>query len=316
MQGELEKAIGRLFGDIRRLKVIAAGRTDAGVHAAGQVCHVDTPENLSVDTIEKGLHALLPDDIQVWRIRRVHNHFHARYWAKEREYVYRVLKQPDVFLSRHGWRPETPFDPARAAELTDVFLGRYNFKPFSTKMDKGDDPVCEVREVNWIETPEGWLFHVRADRFLRRMVRTLVSTLLHMAAGKLDPEQVREAIVSGLMTKEAWERYKRLNPLPHGPREPEIPGGMAESMEAGEIYTYEEAPPDSPLAKASGDMEPDTTPERIQSEDDLGLANKTKKLPRPVAPPAPPEGLALVRVRYDIDDEFDRHPFLTWRTDS
>ncbi len=323
VQGELEKTIGQLFGNVRRLRVIVAGRTDAGVHAAGQVCHVDTPENLEVEEIEKGLRALLPGDVQIWRVRRTFNHFHARYWARERVYVYRILKKPDVFLQRFGWCPEMKFDPARAAELTDVFLGRYNFKPFTTKLHKGDDPICEVKEVNFIETPDCWLFQVRADRFLRRMVRALVSTLVYMAAEKLDPDEVREVITSGIMTKEAWERYKREHPLiqyknedkPDTNSEGEA-GTTVSGVSSTDIIKSDYEPAGGQARYIPEENEDNTGQKSIHGDNLIEVANNNKGLSRPVAPPAPPQGLALVRVRYDIDDEFDTHSFSTWRIPS
>ncbi len=230
VQETLEKALSRLFAE-DSLRVIAAGRTDAGVHAVGQVVHFDPPAEREERTILRALNSLLPDDIHVWRVRGVSDQFHARYSAHERVYGYRIFSRTDLFGHRYGWFPKLDFDPSLAEDIARDFVGRHNYRAFSTRPDSETDPLCEVREIAFEAMPGGWLLRISADRFLRRMVRTVVGTVVEAAAGKFDR------------------------------------GEIGRLLEAGE-----------------------------------GRA----------AAPAPPQGLALLRVRYETDDDFDRPGSSPW----
>ncbi|MFH0882623.1 MAG: tRNA pseudouridine(38-40) synthase TruA [bacterium] len=232
VQGALEKTLTSFYGG-REVRLTGAGRTDTGVHAVGQVAHADVPEDRNERIFLKGVNALLPPGIRVWRARQVEESFHARYQAYERIYGYRLLDEPGVFGRLNGWCVPFGWDSERAQKASSLLMGMHDFTVLSTKPDPVDDPVCEMRSIEWIRQEDGWLVRITADRFLRRLVRTIVGTLVEMGAERLSFENVRELIETG--------------------------------------------------------------------------TGRT-------GVPAPPEGLALLRVRYPTDDEGDRPGLSPWGT--
>ncbi len=189
IQGKLQEVLSKLHNG-QDIKLIAAGRTDTGVHAIGQVAHFDAPPTRDAVEIRNAINALVGDDIRVWRVRQVPDDFHARFSARERIYGYRILLNRDVFRRHYGWRPSFQFDPERVSNLSEHLLGKHNFRSFSTKPDPDDDPVCNVRRIRLVRSAGGWLFLIAADRFLRRMVRTIVGTLLEAAAGRFKEDEL------------------------------------------------------------------------------------------------------------------------------
>ncbi len=197
VQGVLEGALARFY-DVPEVRVIAAGRTDTGVHAVGQVAHFDAPSSRDLADLVRAMGALLPEDVRVWRARGVEADFHARYNARERVYAYRILDRPDLFRRGVAWWPHIPFDPDRAAELAGRLTGRRDWRAFSTRPDPDEETVCDLRRVEWRQAADGgWVVHFVADRFLRRMVRTLVGTLIDAAAGRLGEDELEELLASG-----------------------------------------------------------------------------------------------------------------------
>ncbi len=196
VQGALEAALTSFYGG-REVHVVGAGRTDAGVHAVGQVAHLDVPEQREAQIVLKGVNALLPKGIRVWRVRRVEDRFHARYHAHERIYGYRLLDEPGVFGWPIGWFVPFEWKPDRAREASSLLLGKRDFTALSTKPDPSDDPVCELRSIEWTRQEEGWLVRITADRFLRRLVRTIIGTLVEISAGRLSAEGVQELLAGG-----------------------------------------------------------------------------------------------------------------------
>ncbi|MBS1262089.1 MAG: tRNA pseudouridine synthase A [Calditrichaeota bacterium] len=195
VQGELARALASFYGG-RELRVIAAGRTDAGVHATGQVVHFDPPVKREPDVIARGLNSLLPADIRVWRARVTDERFHARYCARGRRYAYRLLRRGDLFLRRYGHVAPAGFDPHAAEPVARELLGRHDFRTFATKPDPRERTTCELRAIRWREDEHGWVCYVEADRFVRRMVRALISVLIAGARGEFGSDQVRAAFAN------------------------------------------------------------------------------------------------------------------------
>jgi tRNA pseudouridine38-40 synthase len=193
VQGELERSLGKFYGgaDIR---TYAAGRTDAGVHAVMQVVHFEPPVERENTVIIKGLNALLPDDIQIWEAREVEDDFHARFSARGRLYAYRLLKSDNLFFRRYGWIVDPSFSIHAAEEVSAVFLGKHDFRAFSTQPDLEESTVCDVRYINWHEDVNGWIMEIEADRFIRRLVRTLTGSVVSLVTGKVDPVSIRAAL--------------------------------------------------------------------------------------------------------------------------
>ena len=191
VQGELEAALAPLSGG-SRVRVDAAGRTDTGVHAAGQVIAFTYRGTLGVAELGRALDALLPGDVAVRDLRRVPAGFHPRFAARYREYRYTVWNGPRSPLrERHALGVRAPLDTAAMASAGSVFIGRHDFSAFGG----GDRPP--VRTVHMVRVrKEGRLvtIDVRADSFLRGQVRRMVAGLLEIGAGKIDEAALRAAL--------------------------------------------------------------------------------------------------------------------------
>lgn len=193
IQEELERVLVQLTGAPTR--VLAAGRTDAGVHAAGQVIAFDTAWRHALADLQRGMNALLPEQIAVLEIAETTADFHPRYAAVERVYRYTIYRAPvrSPLVSRtslHVGRPLAVDAMQRAAQ---ALVGRHDFSAFGSPPGRGT-AVRDVFSAHWRE--EGcWLsFEIAANAFLYRMVRMVVGTLLRVGEGALTPEAFAEIL--------------------------------------------------------------------------------------------------------------------------
>ncbi len=191
VQGELEAALATLNRG-ERIVVDGAGRTDAGVHASGQVIAFTWSGRLDGPSLQRALNALLPVDVAVCDVDRMPDGFHPRYAARYREYRYTVWNGPRSPLrERHALGVRAPLDIATMASAASVFEGRHDFSAFGG----GDRPP--VRTVYAVRVQaEGHLvtIDVRGDSFLRGQVRRMVACLLEVGHGTLDTEGLRSAL--------------------------------------------------------------------------------------------------------------------------
>ncbi|MFI5839869.1 tRNA pseudouridine(38-40) synthase TruA [Catenuloplanes sp. NPDC051500] len=190
--GELLAALGRLFGDVP-FGMVVAGRTDAGVHATGQVCHVDLPASWSdvQSTLLRRLAGVLPGDVRVHAATEVPDSFDARFSATFRRYHYRVTDavhgaEP---LRRHdtlAW--PRPLDPALLNAAAAGLLGEHDFAAFCRRKEHATT-VRAINRLEWGRDLDGVLFAtVQADAFCQAMVRSLVGAMLHVGDGRRPAE--------------------------------------------------------------------------------------------------------------------------------
>jgi tRNA pseudouridine38-40 synthase len=193
VQGELEAALARVT-DGERHAVDGAGRTDAGVHASGQVIAFTYRGRLSAAELGRALGAILPPDVAIRDVRRVRSGFHPRYAARYREYRYTVWNGPRSPLrERQALGVRVPLDTAAMARAGSVLEGRHDFRAF------GADDRTTVRTVHSVRvrrTGSLVTIDVRADAFLRGMVRRIVAVLLEVGRGKMDEAAVAAALVA------------------------------------------------------------------------------------------------------------------------
>ncbi len=193
VQGELEAALSRLSGGIRR-RVDAAGRTDAGVHASGQVIAFTDAGRLPAEELERALNALLPVDVAIRDLRRVSAGFHPRHAARYREYRYTVWNGPRSPLrERMALGVRVPLDTAAMERVGSVLVGRHDFSAF------GAADRQPVRTVHWVRVRRAGslvTIDVAADAFLRGMVRRIVAVLIEAGRGKIDEQQVAAILAS------------------------------------------------------------------------------------------------------------------------
>ena len=181
IQGEIESQLQRLIQE--EVGVIGAGRTDAGVHARGQVANFHTNSPFTPDEFKHGLNALLPDDIVVHEALDVPLGFHSRYSAIERTYSYHICRTPAALLRNYCWLVEYDIriDPMRWASA--AILGEHDFGSFCKTKASVDHHLCTVSNANWILDGTDLTFTIRANRFLHGMVRALVGTIIDVGRG-------------------------------------------------------------------------------------------------------------------------------------
>jgi tRNA pseudouridine38-40 synthase len=182
VQGELERVLSQVCDEA--VRVTGAGRTDAGVHASGQVIDFRTASALDGATIGRGVNALLPEDIAVSAVEPAAEHFHARFSATGRTYEYRIRHGPerDPLERRRELHIAGPLDVAAMNDASARLIGRKDFSSFAA----GPGGVRSVKHAEWCEQGPGLRFEITADAFLRGMVRAIVGTLLWVGRGKID----------------------------------------------------------------------------------------------------------------------------------
>ena len=194
VQGVLEDALRRLGNGVEQ-RVDGAGRTDAGVHAEGQVIAFSYDGRLTATELGRALDALLPGDVAIRDLRRTTATFQPRYAARYREYRYTVWNGPRSPLrERTALGVRVPLDTAAMARAGSVFIGRHDFSAIGAT-DRS--PVRTVTSVRVRREGRLVTIDVRADAFLRGMVRRMVALLLEVGQGKMDEAAVRAALVAG-----------------------------------------------------------------------------------------------------------------------
>jgi tRNA pseudouridine38-40 synthase len=193
VQGELEAALATISGG-NRVRVVAAGRTDAGVHATGQVIAFTDPNGRPAKELARALDALLPEDVAIREVRRVQAEFNPRYAARYREYRYTVWNGPRSPLrERFALGVRDPLDIAAMERAGSVLVGRHDFSSFGVAHRQ---PVRTVHSVRIRREGPLVTIDVAADAFLGQMVRRIVAVLLEVGHGKMSEEAVAEALAS------------------------------------------------------------------------------------------------------------------------
>lgn len=185
VQSELEAALSRLAD--QTVTVIAAGRTDRGVHATGQVASALVPPKWTAAALHRALNAILPDDVWVADSREVPLEFHARYSAIARSYEYRVGTAAEAFSPferRWCWPLKESLDVSAMAAAAAQLIGCHSFRAFAKAGQPERGEFCDVSRSTWQEWRMGLVFQVTANRFLHHMVRYLVGTMVDIGRGR------------------------------------------------------------------------------------------------------------------------------------
>lgn len=194
VQETLTRALATFLRD-ETIEVTGAGRTDAGVHARLMVAHFDLRRPADTEMMADKLNRILPPDISVYRVRRVRPDAHARFDATYRTYKYYVTTRKDPFNRMYVWRMFCGLDFAKMNEAAQTLFDYTDFTSFSKLHTDVKTNNCRIMEARWERTGEDdWVFTVRADRFLRNMVRAIVGTLVEVGRGKLSVEGFRRVI--------------------------------------------------------------------------------------------------------------------------
>ncbi|MFR9789574.1 tRNA pseudouridine(38-40) synthase TruA [Streptomyces sp. MB22_4] len=204
VQGEIEDALRTVTRSKETYELTVAGRTDAGVHARGQVAHVDLPVELWAEHREKLLKRLagrLPKDVRIWRAAEAPEGFNARFSAIWRRYAYRVTDNPggvDPLLRGHVLWHDWPLDVDAMNEAARALLGEHDFAAYCKKRE-GATTIRTLQDLSLVRGADGVITAtVRADAFCHNMVRSLIGALLFVGDGHRGPEWPGKVLAAGV----------------------------------------------------------------------------------------------------------------------
>lgn len=196
VQAEIERAIRVVTKE--KVDLIGAGRTDAGVHALGQVANFKTESRIATPGIPRAFNSQLPDAIRIQDAEDVDDAFHARFSATGRTYRYAILNRaaPSAILRFHAYHVAEALDLDAVSQALSAVRGTHSFTAFRGVGSGERTTVCNLRRADVAHSADMIIFTFEADRFLRHMVRLIVGTLLRVGHGKLAPEAVGEILGS------------------------------------------------------------------------------------------------------------------------
>lgn len=195
VQEELERAVSKITTE--EVNVIGSGRTDAGVHALGQVANFKTNSRIKPGNLLKGMNSLLPESITVKNIEEVNLKFNARYDQKLKTYKYTIWNSPirTSLNFKFCHHLAVPLNIKKIRSGSKFLLGEHNFSSFESKSNKGKNSVRELKVIK-IDTDEDYInISITGTGFLYNMVRAIVGTLIEVGRGKLEPAEVKHILL-------------------------------------------------------------------------------------------------------------------------
>lgn len=189
----VQQCLEEAFGKVLRAEVpvTGAGRTDAGVNARRMVAHVDLPDGCDTAALLRSVNAIVGRDVAVSAMRRVPDDAHARFDATERCYRYFAHTCKDPFVRDLSWQASPGLDFEAMNRAAALLLGRRDFTSFAKLHSDARTNICDLRAAGWHrQDADHWYFEIRADRFLRNMVRAVVGTLVEVGRGKMVPPDI------------------------------------------------------------------------------------------------------------------------------
>ena len=203
VQAQLQRALSLLLRS--EIIVTGAGRTDAGVHARMMVAHFDSDAEIAGCQLTYKLNKLLPYDIAVSRVEQVADDLHARFSATSRMYRYYLHTEKNPFLCRTSCELHYPLDFSEMNKAAKLLFEYEDFGAFCKAHADVKTTICHITTAEWHQTsPATWYFEIRANRFLRNMVRAVVGTLVDVGRGRITIDDFRK-IVEGKKRTEAGE---------------------------------------------------------------------------------------------------------------
>ena len=196
IQARLEAVLERIFSE--KIRVHGSGRTDAGVHARGQVAAFDLPRHFAPAELQRAMNSLLPPDIAIIEASVASDDFDPRRDARIRVYEYRVINQDrrSAFDFRYAWLVPAPLELAAMNAAAQRFVGEHDFAAFRSLGSEEKTTLRRVFVSAWSRDGNRYIYRVEASGFMRHMVRTMVATMVAVGRGKLAPAQVTALIES------------------------------------------------------------------------------------------------------------------------
>jgi tRNA pseudouridine38-40 synthase len=189
VQGEIDRAVRTVTGR-KDFELYGSGRTDAGVHALGQVAHLDVSTNLPPESLRRRLNDELPADINILAATQVPHRFHARHHAVARRYLYQIARRRTAFAKAYVWWVKEPLDVDRMREAARAFVGMRDFRSFAAAgtQEEGEPPPSTLVLVDHLaimEEGDLLLVSIQGSHFLWKMVRRIVGVLVEIGRGGL-----------------------------------------------------------------------------------------------------------------------------------
>lgn len=199
IQALIEQALSTIL--CKQISICGSGRTDAGVHALGQVAHFSYDQILDIDNILASLNALLPLDIRILSLELAPKNFHARFSAVSKTYHYRLHLDsiPDPFKQRYAYHVLHSIDLGLLKQAASFFIGTHDFTSFANAPGQGSaarDAIRTLHRLDVIEETGGVRLEFQGNGFLYKMVRNIVGTLLDVCAGKMDKNQILKILAA------------------------------------------------------------------------------------------------------------------------
>ncbi len=197
IQEVIEEALRKIAH--KEIKLTCSGRTDAGVHAQGQVANFNLDLKIPLSGLKAALNSLLPDEITVLKISRAKDNFHSRFSAKSKAYRYTILnsRQRDSFSKNFVCFCDYPLDLALMRKEARALLGRYDFSGFCASAGKKKNPLKNIKRISVKKQGDRIYIDIEADGFLYNMVRNIVGTLIEVGRGKFPPGSIKNILARG-----------------------------------------------------------------------------------------------------------------------
>lgn len=194
VQEVVEEALTRITRS--KTSIMGSGRTDTGVHCRQQFFHADFEKKIDPEKLRYKLNSYLPPDISIQRIKAISNEAHARFEATLRAYEYKITRVKDPFQKGFSYYYSKPLDIITMNEAATLLIGEKDFEAFSRVKTEVNNFICNITEAEWQEQDNNLIFSIKANRFLRGMVRAIVGTLLLVGSDKITPKEFQKIIES------------------------------------------------------------------------------------------------------------------------
>ena len=194
VQAKIEEVLSRYLG--QKTEITGAGRTDAGVHASGQTANFKCGRHFDCGILKESINKYLPEDITIKNVETVSEDFNARFDAKSKTYLYRILKKPNPFMRRYAMRVFMPIDTEAMKKAARYFVGTHDFTAFTNAKSKKKSKVRMVNYINISETEDMIEIEINGNGFLHNMVRRIVGVLIEVGEGRYEPAAAGEILES------------------------------------------------------------------------------------------------------------------------
>lgn len=194
VQGVVEEKLSFFLNS--KIRIHGSGRTDSGVHAKKQIAHFETSNLMPCEKIQVVLGKMLPKDIFLKSVSEVDSEFHARFSAKSRQYLYQIAFDKILWERNFKWILNSKVDLEKMKETAKLFLGRQNLISFCRAKTDVSNYFCEIKNIEILETFDGFDFRIKANRFLHSTVRMILGFLVEVGKGKFTSKDLVEILKS------------------------------------------------------------------------------------------------------------------------